>query len=336
VSITTSSVAQRKFITYENVAVTVLTLTNTGSASTTRTVTASSPIATIPAELGTELTGSVTARYGLTTVTPRLSGDGMTVTGTSLTRTVTLEPGAAVTLKVQLGATTRELPRSTADYERFRGYDAETAFETQVEEYNRWWAGNVPYIDVPDENVKKMSYYRTFLNRYNHFDGNIPGNDYQFPVSIEGVLGYNNAIQLTQPMHMQDLKYFRDPRYAYGNWLSSGETSKCTAFTDNPGNTANWSSACRSTSSCRARCAPPCPTAAASRCGWRRTTRGPARWWCASRRRPTRRGDSRCGCRRGPAKACWWIEDGGGPRRPGTPRWTRCGRRATRSGSSFS
>ena len=58
-----------------------------------------------------------------------------------------------------------------------------------------------------------MSYYRTFLNRYNHFDGNIPGNDFQFPVSIEGVLGYNNAIQLTQPMHMQDLKYFRNPLY---------------------------------------------------------------------------------------------------------------------------
>ena len=85
-----------------------------------------------------------------------------------------------------------------------------------------------------------MSYYRTFLNRYNLFDGNIPGNDFQYPVSIEGVLGYNNAIQLTQPMHMQDLKYFRDPLYSYGNWVSSGETSKCTAFTDNPGNTANW------------------------------------------------------------------------------------------------
>ena len=85
-----------------------------------------------------------------------------------------------------------------------------------------------------------MSYYRTFLNRYNYVDANIPGNDFQFPVSIEGVLGYNNAIQLTQPMHMQDLKYFRDPLWSYGDWVSSGETSKCTAFTDNPGNTANW------------------------------------------------------------------------------------------------
>jgi PKD repeat protein len=36
-------------------------------------------------------------------------------------------------------------------------------------------------------------------------------------------------------MHLQDLKWFRDPIYAYGNVLSSGETSRCAAFTDNPG-----------------------------------------------------------------------------------------------------
>ena len=139
-----------------------------------------------------------------------------------------------------MGMTTRELADSDPEYERYRNYDAETAFRTHLREYNRWWVDNVPYIDIPDANVKKMSYYRTFLNRYNSVDANIPGNDFQFPVSIEGVLGYNNAIQLTQPMHMQDLKYFRDPLWSYGDWVSSGETSKCTAFTDNPGNTANW------------------------------------------------------------------------------------------------
>jgi hypothetical protein len=233
-------VAQRKFITHENVAVTVLTLTNTGTEPTTRTLVAGSPIATMPATLGSELTGTVTARYGLTTVTPRLSGDGFAVSGTSLTRTITLDPGQSTTLKVLLGATTKELPGSSADYERYRGYDPETAFATHVRDYNRWWVDNVPYLDVPDQNVKKMAYYRTFLSRFNSVDADIPGNDFQFPVSIEGVLGYNNAIQLTQPMHMQDLKYFRDPLYSYGDWVSSGETSKCTAFTDNPGNTANW------------------------------------------------------------------------------------------------
>ncbi len=233
-------IEQKKFITANNVAVTLLNVTNTGSEPTTRTVTVASPLATTSAALGTELTGSVNARYGLTTITPRLSAAGFTVSGTTLTRALQLAPGETASLKVQLGATTAEIPESTTEYERYRDYDAGTALKTQLREYNRWWVDNVPYIDVPNGSVKKMSYYRTFLNRYNLFDGNIPGNDFQNPVSIEGVLGYNNAIQLTQPMHMQDLKYFRDPLYSYGDWVSSGETSKCTAFTDNPGNTANW------------------------------------------------------------------------------------------------
>ena len=77
-------------------------------------------------------------------------------------------------------------------------------------------------------------------NRFNTFDGNIPGNDYQFPVDLEGALGYNNQISLTVPMRMQDLKFWRDPLYSYGPWLSQGEESGCQAFKDNPGNTANW------------------------------------------------------------------------------------------------
>ena len=144
-------------------------------------------------------------------------------------------PGESVTVKLQLGALAAELPESAREYERYRGYGPETAFRTHLADYNEWWVDNVPYIDVPDQNIKKMSYYRTFLNRFNYFDANIPGNDFQFPVSVEGALGYNNAIQLTQPMHMQDLKYFRDPLWSYGNWVASGETSKCDAFIDNPG-----------------------------------------------------------------------------------------------------
>ena len=226
---------QTKFITYDNVAVTLLTLTNTGASTTSRTVTATSPPTTETSADGSERTGKVVTRYQVTTVTPRFSGDGFTADGDDLVRNIELAPGQSITLKLQFGATTEELPESDQEYERYRGYDAQTALQTHLAEYNRWWADNVPYIDVPDENVKKMSYYRTFLNRFNLVDANIPGNDYQFPVSLEGVLGYNNAIQLTQPMHMQDLKYFRDPIYTYGNLLSSGEMSRCAAFTDNPG-----------------------------------------------------------------------------------------------------
>jgi hypothetical protein len=228
-------IAQRKFITDNNVAVTLLTITNTGATPTSRTLVATSPIATTSAGGGTELTGTLETRYNATTITARFSGTGFAVSGTTLTRTINLDPGASTTVKLVLGTIAAEIPASAADYVRFRDYEAETAFKTHLREYNRWWVDNVPYIDIPDQNVKKLVYYRTFLNRYNFSDANIPGNDHQFPVSIEGVRGYNNAIQLTQPMHLQDLKYFRDPYYSYGDWVSSGETSKCTAFTDNPG-----------------------------------------------------------------------------------------------------
>jgi hypothetical protein len=109
------------------VAVTDLTLTNTGAAPSTATLVASSPIATTPSADGTELTGTVNLRYGLTTIFPRMSGDGFTVDGSSLRRTVALEPGASVSLKVQLGAIANELPDSASEYQRYRGYDPEAA-----------------------------------------------------------------------------------------------------------------------------------------------------------------------------------------------------------------
>jgi hypothetical protein len=234
------TIAQRKFITQNNVAITVLTISNSGDAPTTATLTVSSPVATVPSPGGDELTGVVTARYALTTVRPRLSGDGLTATGAGLARALTLDPGESATVKVQMGVIASELPESTAEYQRFAGLSPDEAFLTHLREYNRWWADNGVYVDLPDPNVKKLSYYRWFLNRFNFFDGNIPGNDYQFPVDIEGVLGYNNAIQLTVCMRMQDMKYLRDPVYSYGPWVSSGESSGYGPFTDNPGDTAHW------------------------------------------------------------------------------------------------
>jgi hypothetical protein len=231
------TVHQRKFITHNNVAVAVLEIANAGSQPTTCTVTATTPswVTQSTSADGTELVGTFSTRYNLTTVSTRFSGDGFTASGNSLVRTLALDPGASATLKLQLGATAAEIPESGPEYERYRGYEPLEAWRVQLAEYNRWWVDNVPYIDVADDNVKKMSVYRTFLNRFNYIDADIPGNDYQFPVSVEGALGYDNAVQLTQPMHLQDLKYFRNPMWSYGNWVSSGETSKCDAFIDNSG-----------------------------------------------------------------------------------------------------
>src|SRR4029079_2012399 len=178
--------------------------------------------------------------YALSTIFPRFSGDGFTVSGATLTNTVNLAPGASTTVKLQLGAIANELPGSATDYARYRAYSPDTAWLTQMREYNQFWVDVVPYVDIPDKNVEKISYYRTWENRFTMFAGNIPGNDYQFPVDLEGALGYNNQISLTVPMRMQDLQFWRDPLSSYGHWLPQGEESGCQSFHDNPGNTGNW------------------------------------------------------------------------------------------------
>jgi hypothetical protein len=109
-----------------------------------------------------------------------------------------------------------------------------------VRTYNRWWAENVPYLDVPEEGIKKQIYYRWWIMRFNFLDADAPGNDWQFPVGIEGVTGYNNSIALTVPMFIDELKYLRDPLYAYGTMLSAGEGSRHSRYSDNPGKPTNW------------------------------------------------------------------------------------------------
>ena len=234
-------VTQTKFITEANVAVTNLAVTNTGSARREVTLRASSPYATTTE--GRELTGAVAAKNNLTTVFPRFSGEGMAPAsdGEALTRAIAVPTGGTVTTKVQLGFVTEEIARSRPEYDSVRTASAPAAFRHHVQTYNRWWAENLPYMDVPDDNIEKTLYYRWWLLRYNYLDADIPGNDYQFPTSMEGVLGYNNAIALTVGMFVDDLKYLRDPSYSYGPWVSAGEVSKNSKYTDNPGDPENWS-----------------------------------------------------------------------------------------------
>lgn len=143
-------------------------------------------------------------------------------------------------LKVVMAFTTEEIPESTEDYIRFSGMANLDAIRTQKAEYNLYWAENLPYVDVPNKAVQKAIDYRWWSERFNSLDANIPGYDYQYPVTIEGVLGYNNAIALTQPMHLQDTKWLRSAYLPYGQLLSIGNSSQSSAFLDNPGNRSNW------------------------------------------------------------------------------------------------
>ncbi|WP_285136746.1 Ig-like domain-containing protein [Microbacterium sp. lyk4-40-TSB-66] len=231
-------VVQTKFITDANVLVTNLDVRSTGGAVDVELV-ASSPYA-VTAD-GAELVGHVQALNNLTKISPRFSGDGFAPAGETLVRTLSVPAGGSTTAKVQLGLVTDEIAASRTEYDTTRAQSAGEAYTAHVTAYNEWWAENVPYLDTPEDNIDKTLYYRWWLMRYNFLDADMPGNTYQFPVAMEGVLGYNNSIVLTTGMFIDDLKYFRDPIYSYGPWVSTGETSKSYKFVDNPGDPANWS-----------------------------------------------------------------------------------------------
>ena len=239
-----------KFIHQENVAVTTMTLTNKSAEDQAITVAADSTFATEPGKVTvngaeqTELTGTCSSPAGLTTIYARMTGDGFEAASSDdycwLSRDITVPAGGSVELKVVIAFTTEEIPESTEQYLRFAGLGNLEAVRAQKAEYNLYWAENLPYIDVPKKAVQKAIDYRWWLERFNSLDANIPGYDYQYPVTIEGVLGYNNAIILTQPMHLQDTKWLRSPYLAYGQLLSAGNSSQSSAFLDNPGNRNNW------------------------------------------------------------------------------------------------
>ncbi|XVU21242.1 OmpL47-type beta-barrel domain-containing protein [Actinoplanes sp. CA-054009] len=231
---------QTKYITDQNVLVTDVEVTSTNGAKDV-VLTARSPFArTVESDNG-ELTGAVRAFNKLTDLFPRFSGDGFAPVDGTLKRTLSVPAGGSARTKVQLGLVAKEIPASASEYEHYRGLAPAAAYKEHVTAYNRWWADNVPYLDTPENNIDKTLFYRWWLMRYNFLDADIPGNDYQFPTSMEGVLGYNNAIVLTTGMFIDDLKYFRDPSFSYGPWVSAGEVAKSSKYVDNPGDPANWS-----------------------------------------------------------------------------------------------
>ena len=232
-------IVETKFITDHNVAVTNLDLSSTDGAAKNVMLTGTSAFA--KTEDGGELTGSVRAFNQLTTIFPRFSGNGFTPADGTLRQTVAVPATGAASTKLQLGFVTTEQPAAATEYTHFKGLAPAAAYTEQVTAYNRWWAQNVPYLDTPENNIDKTLFYRWWLMRYNFLDADLPGNDYQFPTSMEGVLGYNNAIVLSIGMFVDDLKYFRDPVYSYGPWVSAGEVAKSSKYVDNPGDPANWS-----------------------------------------------------------------------------------------------
>lgn len=151
---------------------------------------------------------------------PRLSGDGFTADAASdaLVRDLAVAREQLRDDQARLGMLTDERPQTTAEYAAYRAASPAEAFTTHVTAYNRWWALNIPYLDTPSDDIDKTLLYRWWLMRFNYLDADIPGTTTSSRRRWRALmaLGYNNAIVLTVGMFVDDLKYFRDPTYAYG------------------------------------------------------------------------------------------------------------------------
>ena len=130
------------------------------------------------------------------------------------------------------------LPQTVEAYHDYAELTPAEAVRTGVTAFNRRWAQDVPYINVPDPALEKAIVYRWWGERYNSLDANATGYVYQYPTTIEGVNLYQNAVALTQPMHLQDTKWLRTPYLPYGQILNIGELSGSSAFLDSPGHTS--------------------------------------------------------------------------------------------------
>lgn len=236
-----------KFITYDNVAVTAIDFSNPSGSPTTLTVRVAAPLATQAGEDGGELTGTHTITSGSNnglvdtawnTVRIDLTGAGFTRSGTSLDREITVPAGGTVSLSVVGAVSSATLPETVDRYKQYAAMAPGQAVRAGITDFNRSWARDIPYIDVPDPALEKAIIYRWWGERYNSLDANAPGYVYQYPTTVEGANLYQNAVALTQPMHLQDTKWIRTPYLPYGQILNIGELSGSSAFLDSPGHTS--------------------------------------------------------------------------------------------------
>ncbi|NUT51109.1 MAG: hypothetical protein HOV94_27965 [Saccharothrix sp.] len=236
-----------KFITHDNVAVTSLSFTNPGGAPATFTVRAASPLATQPGEGAAEVVGTRTitsgANNGLVdtpwnTVRISLTAGGFTRAGANLDREITVPAGGTVSVSVVGAVSSAGLPETAESYRQYAALAPRDAVRAGITDFNRRWAMDVPYIDVPDPALEKAIVYRWWGERHNVLDANAPGYAYQYPTTVEGSHLYQNSIALTQPMHLQDTKWLRTPYLPYGQILNIGELSGSSAFLDSPGHTS--------------------------------------------------------------------------------------------------
>lgn len=216
------SVTGYKYISPDNMLVSILEAENQGEESSVVEVSAG-----IPGGFETE---GQTASGTLVEMEARMQGDeGFQISGTRLKKQVTLEPGQKTSFKVVMALS----ETAEENQEKISAFlSNEMPVDTQRSQFSEWFTENIPYLDVPDETIKQIYYFRWYTYR-NHIRRTT--DDYyiisEFLPNVAWA-GKHNSINCPAGLHV-----------AEGRWLQNGEylDDYLTHWLDNGGSVRSYS-----------------------------------------------------------------------------------------------
>jgi hypothetical protein len=178
------------------------------------------------------------AKYTFSTVTDaRAMGKTLPVDGfvavqnsenTNKKFTVQLKPFESKTIRFAIAFDTYSIENAKKNASEYS--KNATVFSEQINKFNRWYADNVPHLQIDDYDMLKLYYYRWFVlyRNYHNPSKYIKNHPFKTPVFYESPFGswFGSTVGLSVPLHVADAKWAKSPEMAKNdllNWKNQGE-----------------------------------------------------------------------------------------------------------------
>ncbi|WP_343277379.1 MGH1-like glycoside hydrolase domain-containing protein [Ligaoa zhengdingensis] len=212
-----------KYIAPDDKAAVMIEAKNLSEAPVSFEVAASSSAAST--EDGAALTGTA-AGFQL-----RIEGDeGFAAKDGKLVKAVTAAPGETVTFRVAM-AFAEDAADNAAPLSSFFADSDPVA--TQKAAFNQWFLDTIPYVDLPDEQIKQIYYFRWYTYR-NHI--RMTSDDYyiisEFLPNV-GWAGKHNSINCPAGLHVAEGRWLKNNQYLDDylmHWLDRGGAVRSYSF----------------------------------------------------------------------------------------------------------
>lgn len=218
------AITGHKYISPDSRLVSMIEATNSGEQSVDVTVRAYSDAVRNVSEKEKSLTGTVSKLNACIR-----GDDGFAVDGTALTKTLTLAPGETRSFRVAMALSSAGQDDNQTKLDAY--FADKDPLQTQKEEFNSWFEKKIPYVDLPDEQMKQIYYFRWYTYRNNIrkvFDQD--KNDEEYYMITEFLpnvfwAGKNNSINCAVGLHVAEGRWLKDNTYLDDylvHWLDRG------------------------------------------------------------------------------------------------------------------